>query len=63
MIRIIKKEPSPSVLKEVICRNCGVTLEYVPNDVKKRMVQDYGGASDEYKWLECPSCNHDVPVS
>lgn len=38
MIRIIDEKPDASVVKNVICRNCGVKLEYVPADVKEKNV-------------------------
>jgi hypothetical protein len=33
-IRIIDPGPHKSVVKEVICQNCGATLEYTPADVQ-----------------------------
>lgn len=32
-VKVINKTPDPRVLKRVVCRGCGVTLEYTPNDV------------------------------
>lgn len=32
-IKIISKEPDKSVVKRCVCKNCGATLEYTPNDV------------------------------
>lgn len=63
MVTIVKTEPHPSVVKEVVCRSCGATLSYVPNDVKSRMVSDYGGGRDEYKHIKCPNCSKEVGVS
>ncbi len=63
MIKIIDDKPHHSVVRQVICRNCGVTLEYTPNDVLERKVSDYGGGTDTYRWLSCPKCTKDVPVS
>lgn len=31
----VKEEPSPEVLKQVACKNCGVTLEYSPLTLEK----------------------------
>ena len=33
-VRVVKLEPDPSVVKRVLCPSCGVTLEYLSNDVK-----------------------------
>jgi DNA-directed RNA polymerase subunit RPC12/RpoP len=62
MVTIVKTEPHPSVVKEVICRHCGVTLEYVPKDVKERTDTDYTGCRDIISYIECPACNHQVIV-
>ena len=57
-VRVVKTEPDPEVVKRVICRHCGATLEYVPNDVKKRDGRDMGGGgADGWEWVDCPSCN------
>ena len=55
-VRIIKTEPDPKVVKQVVCRNCGVTLEYVPRDVKSQVTHDYGGGSDTDYFIECLAC-------
>ena len=55
-IKIIKKAPSKKVVKQCICRNCGVTLEYTPADVVYKVYQDYGGGSDKYGEFNCPNC-------
>ncbi len=57
MVTIIKKEPDNSVLKEIVCRNCGATLSYVPNEVKSYSGTDFGGGSDGQEWVDCPNCN------
>ena len=62
MIRVIKEEPARSVVKEVICQNCGVTLEYTPSDVQTVTVKDYGGGSDQVYYIQCPRCQHKVNV-
>lgn len=62
MVKIIEKEPHKSVVKEKICRNCGVTLSYVPSEVKKGKSYDYGGGCDAYNTIECPNCNKKVEV-
>jgi hypothetical protein len=62
MVRVVKTEPAPSVVKEVVCRNCGVTLEYVPNDVKSEIHRNYGGESYRYDYIQCPACANKVGV-
>jgi ribosomal protein S27E len=62
MVRVVKQEPHPSVVKEVICRNCGATLEYVPMDIKERVEVDYGGGRDLIKYIECPACSYHQSV-
>lgn len=62
-VRIINPEPDPSVLKQVICRKCGVKLEYAPIDVTSKEVSDYGGGSDTYRYIECPNCKNKIDVS
>ena len=62
MVNIVNREPHMSVVKEVICRNCGVTLQYVPNDVKEDYTSDYTGSKDYYNYIQCPNCNKHVTV-
>jgi len=62
MVQIIKKEPHPTVVKEVICRKCGVTLSYVPLDVKEDYSTDYTGGKDYFNYVECANCNKKVRV-
>jgi len=62
MVRIVKQDPHPSVVREVVCRNCGATLEYVPADVKSKYVRDYDGCSDTYSHIMCPNCSKQVSV-
>lgn len=53
--------PAPPRLVE--CWNCNAQLSYVHADVKEKIHYDYGGGSDSYKYITCPSCNTDVTVS
>ena len=62
MIRIIDETPHKSVVKEAICGNCGVTIEYTPNEVKSSTHHDYGGGNDTYYHVVCPKCNHQINV-
>jgi hypothetical protein len=61
MVRIVKVEPHPTVVKEVVCRSCGATLEYVPNDVESRTASCMGDI-DVYRFIKCPNCSKDVGV-
>ena len=62
MVTVVSTNPHPSVVKEVICRNCGATLSYVPADIHNKTVRDYGGGSDSYHFIKCPPCGHEVHV-
>lgn len=62
MVRIIEEKPDPSVVKQVICRNCGVKLEYIPLDVKNYTTCDYGGGYDIVHYVSCPKCENKVTV-
>lgn len=61
-MRVIKKgKPDKSVVKRIVCRNCGATIEYVPNDVRTLWEgTDYGGGPDGAKGFECPECKERV---
>lgn len=59
-VRVIKTEPDQSVVKRVVCKLCGATLEYVPLDVKERHGTDIGGGPDGCKWIDCPQCKREV---
>lgn len=61
-IKIIDTVPHHSVVKEVICRHCGVTLQYTPSDVKSRVVSDYTGSTDTYRHITCPACSTDIEI-
>jgi uncharacterized protein with PIN domain len=61
-VRIVEEKPDPSVIKQVVCRNCGVKLEYVPADVQDGVDTDYTGSKDPFKFIECPKCKKEVRV-
>lgn len=61
-VKIISKEPDKSVVKRFICKNCGATLEYTPNDVEYKSYQDYGGGSDTYAEFICPNCGKKLQI-
>lgn len=58
MVTVVSTVPHASVVKEVVCGNCGSTLQYVPNDVKTKTISDYLGDKDTIRYIECPVCNH-----
>lgn len=60
MIKIISTVPHPSVVKEVICKNCGATLEYAPVDVAVKIDYDYTGGSDSIRYIKCPNCDNHI---
>jgi ribosomal protein S27E len=62
MIRVIKTEPDKSVTKEVICKNCGSTLEYTPSDVTQDYYTDYTGGKEYYHFIKCPTCHNEARV-
>jgi ribosomal protein S27AE len=59
-VRVIKKKPNKSVVKRKVCDNCGVTLEYTPQDIHRRDGTDYGGGPDGEEWIVCPECGKKV---
>jgi len=62
MVHIVNKEPHKSVIKEDICHKCGVTLSYVPIEVKEDYTSDYLGDKDYYNYIVCPNCEKKVRV-
>lgn len=62
MVTVVSTVPHPSVVKEAICRNCGATLNYVPNDIKEDYSTDYTGGKDYYKYIQCPPCGNKVHI-
>jgi hypothetical protein len=63
VVRIIDPNPHPSVVKQALCRNCGVKLEYTPADVSKRTVTDYTGSRETVCCIKCPSCGHKIATA
>ena len=56
MVEVINTIPDKDVKKQIVCRNCGVTLEYLPFEVKEYHGTDIGGGPDGQKWVDCPNC-------
>lgn len=63
MVKIIKTEPDKSVVKQKVCKHCGMTLEYLPIDIKSIHGQDYSGGPDGCTYIVCPNCNAHVILS
>lgn len=61
MIKVIDPGPHHSVVKEVICRNCGAKLKYAPVDVESKRVSCMGDVEVVY-FIKCPCCGNDVSV-
>jgi hypothetical protein len=61
-IRIINEVPHPTVVKEVICKNCGVTLEYTPADVEINKYTDIDGGRGVQGLIGCPKCSKPIIV-
>ena len=61
-VKIIDPTPDHEVVKRVSCRHCGVRLEYVPNDITKRVTKDYDGGTAVTEYITCPSCVKEVVV-
>jgi hypothetical protein len=62
MIRVVDDKPHPSVVKQVLCRKCGCTLEYTPNDVTEAWHTDYTGCKDKANFILCPKCSNHISV-
>ena len=62
-VKVVKRKPSKKVKKRAVCDGSGVTLEYVPNDVRTLWSgTDYGGGPDGAKGFDCPDCGERVIV-
>ncbi len=61
-IRIVEQKPDPSVIRNCICKRCGVKLEYLPLDVLHKTYSDYGGGSDSMSFITCLQCGNTIEV-
>lgn len=61
MVKVVKIDPDYSVVKRMVCHNCGATLEYTPADVQLLDFADYTG-SDWQRGITCPQCQTDLLV-
>ena len=60
-IKVIDTTPSSKIVKQVICDNCGCTLEYVPVDIVERKYSCMGeNCKDGY--IQCPQCLNKISV-
>jgi len=62
-VTIIDEKPDSSVIKQVICKQCGVKLEYTPFDLKRESRTDYTGGSSIYEWIDCPKCGNNLTIN
>lgn len=62
MVTVVNPVPHSSVVKETHCRNCGVTLSYVPSDIITEVRHGYGGGPDLYNYIQCPGCGKKTEV-
>lgn len=63
VVRVVKEEPHPIVVKEVVCANCGVTLEYTPNDVQRHEDTGLSCGPNCATWVECPKCSEKAVIA
>lgn len=61
-MKIIDEKPHPDVTKRKICPHCGITLEYVPNDVKTRSGTDPHSGGWTVSFIHCPKCKREITV-
>ena len=61
MVKVIDVGPDPSVVKKVVCRNCGATLEYVKKDIKSFVYYTMGESDMAYQ-ITCPQCKFAIDV-
>jgi DNA-directed RNA polymerase subunit RPC12/RpoP len=63
MIKVISTVPHQSVVKQIVCKHCGSTLEYAPVDVLEYKWTDYGGDVNLTKYIVCPTCSDNTVIS
>lgn len=63
MVKVISTVPPAHMVKQVVCKHCGSTLEYMPKDVESYMTRDYSGDSDVHRYIPCPTCSNKVHVT
>ena len=61
VVKVVKTEPAPKVVKQIVCSHCGATLEYVPNDIRTLWSgTDIGGGPDGAEGFDCLNCGKQV---
>jgi len=60
-VRVINEIPDKSVLKEEICKMCGIAIEYAPIDVRSQRVTCFD-ESETFRWVGCPKCKSKITV-
>jgi hypothetical protein len=58
MVQIIDKDERH--VHECTCRNCASRLRYTRSEVESYRHTDYGGGTDTYHYITCPSCGKRV---
>lgn len=61
-VKVVKIKPPKEIIKRIVCRPCGATLEYLEGDVCEHHGTDIGGGPDGREWIICPNCNRDVII-
>lgn len=52
--------PDPNDAQKKKCKNCGVTVQFFPVDIKEYSGRDYSGGPDGCEWVDCPNCNERI---
>lgn len=61
MVQVVGRDPV--AVKRKTCRSCASILEFTGSEIIERNISDYGGGSDTYYWIVCPTCGKDVDLS
>ena len=60
-MKVVARGPDSRVVRQVVCRGCGATVEYVPNDVRELYRgKDISGCGEGRDGFSCPSCGKDI---
>lgn len=60
MARVIGKDKAK--VHRVTCDDCASIIEYTLSETKTHVHHDYGGGSDTYRTLKCPSCKETIDL-
>lgn len=58
MVKVVGRDERK--VKRVTCKSCASILEYTESEVRSSVQYDYGGGSDTYRYITCPSCGSKV---